>query len=269
MYSQNKLCILPELGGLQLQKVTYKTISFAPHFHEEYGLGVFLKGSQAKFYRRSKHVLSQGSICVLNPGEMHHACSIDQNGWTYRMLYIDAAMVKQVSGTQSGYPFFPDLVINDPELFQMIVNLHLILEQPEFDLLLKESKFIDVLEQLILRYADEPPRDYPLISSSKHIKMVKEHLDEYYNQNISLKTLSTLTELSPFYLLRLFKKEVGTTPHVYLTQRRIIKAKQLLTAGDSLCEVANKTGFVDQSHFTHRFRDIVGVTPGQYNPHIL
>ena len=89
---------------------------------------------------------------------------------------------------------------------------------------------------------------------------------ELYNDGdeISLELLSELTNLSPYYLLRLFKKEVGSTPHIYLTQRRIKKAKQFLTEGDSLSEVAYKTGFVDQSHFTNRFKTIVGMTPGQY-----
>ena len=53
-------------------------------------------------------------------------------------------------------------------------------------------------------------------------------------------------------------------PHLYLTQVRIERAKTLLTEGLPPAHVAAETGFVDQSHFTKRFKRIVGVTPGQY-----
>ncbi|MEN8155276.1 MAG: AraC family transcriptional regulator [Acidobacteriota bacterium] len=268
MDKQNKFWKLSGLRGLELHKATYKTHSFTPHFHEEYAIGIFLKGSQEKYYRRSTHIIHEGQICVVNPGEVHCASPADQNGWTYRMLYINSSLLRdmsaQITAKQQDYPFFPNLVINDKKLFKMILNLHQILEKPEVSLLLKESAFMSVMEQLILKYAVVQSPNRILRSSVKHIKKVKEYLDQNYEQEISLDLLSELTGLSPYYLLRLFKKEVGATPHVYLTQQRINKAKQFLTLGDPISDVAYKTGFVDQSHFTNRFKNIIGITPGQY-----
>ena len=40
MDNQNKFLKLPELGGIEVQKATYKSHSFTPHFHEEYGIGI-------------------------------------------------------------------------------------------------------------------------------------------------------------------------------------------------------------------------------------
>jgi len=265
---QNKFWKLPELGGLELQKATYRSHSFTPHFHEEYAIGIFVEGSQKKHHRGSTHILNEGQICVINPGEVHCASPADGKGWTYRMLYINASILKdiytQIIGKEQESPFFPNLDIDDDKLFNMILNLHLVLEKPASTLLEKESAFLSVMEQLIMKHADVKPKSRVLKSSGKHIKIVKEYLDQNYEQDISLEILSELTELSPFYLLRLFKKEVGATPHIYLTHRRIKKAKQFLSSEDSLADVAYKTGFVDQSHFTNRFKNIVGVTPGQY-----
>jgi len=267
MEKQNIIWKLKELGGLEVQKATY-THTFTPHFHEEYAIGIFLSGSQEKFYRGSTHIIREGQICVMNPGEVHSASPVDQEGWTYRILYANAPLLRdistQISEKEQGYPFFPNPVIDDRELFEVIFNLHLILENPEFSLLEKESAFVDAMEQLILKYADAQSQIQILKSSDKHIKKVKEYLDQNYGEDISLELLSELTKLSPYYLLRLFKKQVGSTPHKYLTQRRIKKAKEFLNRGDSLSDVAYKTGFVDQSHFTNRFKTIVGITPGQY-----
>ncbi len=267
MNKQNTIWKLKELGGLEVQKATY-THSFTPHFHEEYAISIFLKGSQEKCYRGLTHIIREGQICVINPGEVHFATPVDRDGWTYRILYANASLLRdiasQIMGKNGNFPIFPNPVIEDKKLFNIILNLHLILEKPEVSLLEKESVFVEAMEKLILKYADVKVNNKILKSSGKHIEKVKEYLDQNYGEEISLELLSELTGLSPYYLLRLFKKEVGATPHIYLTQRRINKAKQFLTLGDSLSDVAYKTGFVDQSHFTNRFKNIVGISPGQY-----
>ena len=268
MDNKNKFWKLPELDGLELQKATYRAHSFTPHFHEEYAIGILLEGSQEKYCRRSKHIIHKGKISVINPGEVHSAGPVDKNGWSYRMLFVNASLLReiytQIMGKQQDYPFFSKLVIDDDKLFNMVLSLHHILERPDTSLLEKESTFLSVMGKLLQKYTDVKSESRILKSSGKHINKVKEYLDQNYEEDISLEMLSELTKISPFYLLRLFKKEVGSTPHIYLTQRRIKKAKQFLTSGDSLSDVAYKTGFVDQSHFTNRFKNIVGITPGQY-----
>lgn len=111
MNKQNLFWKLPELGALELQKATYRNHSFTPHFHEEYAIGVFLSGSQEKYYRQTKHIIPEGAICLINPGEVHSARSVDNNGWSYRMLYPSSTMVRaiatQITGKEQDYPFFP------------------------------------------------------------------------------------------------------------------------------------------------------------------
>ena len=70
--------------------------------------------------------------------------------------------------------------------------------------------------------------------------------------------------MSPFHLVRSFKKELGLPPHVYLTQLRLQEAKHLLAQGDSLAETAAAVGFYDQSALSRHFKKIYGVTPGRY-----
>jgi AraC-like DNA-binding protein len=83
-------------------------------------------------------------------------------------------------------------------------------------------------------------------------------------ENPSLEQLSALAGLSQYHLVRVFRQETGLPPHTYLTQTRIERAKEQLQAGEPIAAVAATTGFADQSHFTKRFKRIVGVTPGQY-----
>ena len=57
----------------------------------------------------------------------------------------------------------------------------------------------------------------------------------------------------------------GTTPDAFVLERRLAKSRELLARTDlSLSEVAFAVGFADQIHFTRHFRQMVGVSPGQF-----
>jgi AraC-like DNA-binding protein len=83
-----------------------------------------------------------------------------------------------------------------------------------------------------------------------------------------LTQLAEHVSLSPYYLLRVFRAEVGMPPYAYLESVRIRQAQQLIKVGKPLADVAVEVGFSSQSHLTHRFKQIIGVTPGQYAPQL-
>ena len=78
--------------------------------------------------------------------------------------------------------------------------------------------------------------------------------------------MAAVARLSPYHFARQFKAATGLPPHQYVIARRVERAKQLLQGGGdfSLAEVAAHAGFSDQSQFSHHFKRIVGVTPGQF-----
>ena len=77
--------------------------------------------------------------------------------------------------------------------------------------------------------------------------------------------LAAIAQMSPYHFIRLFRKATGKTPHQYILDQRITKAKYLLQQGEiSISETAAIVGFCDQSHLTKYFRRITGVTPRQY-----
>ena len=70
--------------------------------------------------------------------------------------------------------------------------------------------------------------------------------------------------MPPFALARAFKRYYGLPPHAAHLRLRLDKARSLLLAGSPSAAVAAATGFVDQAHFTHRFRRAFGITPDAY-----
>ncbi len=97
------------------------------------------------------------------------------------------------------------------------------------------------------------------------IKKVCSYLNEHFNENFSLDDASSLAGVSPFYLSKLFKEETGETFVNYVTDKRLNKAKQLLSETDfSIKEITAQTGYNDQNYFSRLFKNKFGVTPTDF-----
>ena len=98
------------------------------------------------------------------------------------------------------------------------------------------------------------------------LRAVVEYVEEHLDAGLALEQMAAVARLSAYHFARQFKAATGLPPHQYVLTRRVERAKQLLQTGSdfSLAEVAAHAGFSDQSQFSHHFKRIVGVTPGQF-----
>jgi AraC family transcriptional regulator len=96
-------------------------------------------------------------------------------------------------------------------------------------------------------------------------KRVADYIDEHLNENISLRQLAAIAQLSPYHFARAFKQSFGAPPHRYHMNRRMERAKTMLEIpARSVTEVGMMLGFAETSSFTTSFRRSVGVTPSDY-----
>jgi len=97
------------------------------------------------------------------------------------------------------------------------------------------------------------------------LRRVREFIETHLEQTISIQALAATAGLSMYHFARAFKQSEGMTPHDYLVQCRVRRARDLLADTDlPLSEIALAAGFADQSHCARRFREHVGVTPSSY-----
>jgi AraC-like DNA-binding protein len=127
-----------------------------------------------------------------------------------------------------------------------------------------ESRFLWTLAQLIKHYAYTSSTEGALRKEKRAIQQARRYIEARFAQGVSLHELAHHVGLSPYYLLRAFRAEVGMPPYAYLENVRIRQAQRLIEAGKPLAEVAVEVGFSSQSHLTRRFKKIIGATPGQY-----
>ena len=98
------------------------------------------------------------------------------------------------------------------------------------------------------------------------LRRVKNYMEEHLQDKLSLDELAHETDYSRAHFLRMFRAATGKTPHQYLTERRIERAKNMLLEAKkiSLIDVAARCGFSSQSHLTRVFRRQVGATPSEF-----
>ncbi|MDQ8735203.1 response regulator [Paenibacillus sp. LHD-38] len=101
--------------------------------------------------------------------------------------------------------------------------------------------------------------------SSHTIAKVQRYIDEHYAQNISLTTLSNVFFIHPIYLSRLFKEKTGKNYLDYVTEVRIMRAKELLkNPALKVYEICQMVGYDSPRYFSKLFKSLTGMTPKEY-----
>ncbi len=96
-------------------------------------------------------------------------------------------------------------------------------------------------------------------------RQLVDYIEAHLDQPITLGELALRCNLSEYHFARMFRASFGLPPHQYLLARRLHRACQLLRLGlMPLGEIALVCGFASASHFSNRFRQAVGATPGEY-----
>jgi len=102
------------------------------------------------------------------------------------------------------------------------------------------------------------------------LRAVVEYIEEHLDAGLTLQQMAAAAHLSAYHFARQFKAATGAPPHQYVLGRRVERAQQLLQQDLdlSLAEIAASAGFSDQSQFSHHFKRLVGVTPGQFRTRV-
>lgn len=96
-------------------------------------------------------------------------------------------------------------------------------------------------------------------------RQLVDYIEAHLDQPITLGELALRCNLSEYHFARMFRSSFGLPPHQYLLARRLHRACQLLQLGVMpLGEIALLCGFASASHFSNRFRQALGATPGEY-----
>lgn len=257
-------------GSVDALRAMHFLHRFPPHFHDTFAIGVVESGYTRLRTLRGEWVARPGTVLAFSPGEIHSAEPLSDGGFTYRMVYPTIAFMHEigvdVSRVAAGQPLFRLPVIDDAGLGGELRRAH----EPLMGGAAVRSAEVRLLRGLrVLAERHGARRDAPAITRNPQLDLAiveraQGYLHERCAEQVRLAAVADRCGVSPFHLIRIFRRVVGVPPYAYLVQLRVNRAQAMLCRGSGVADVAYSCGFADQSHLTRTFKKAVGVPPGQY-----
>ena len=230
-------------NNIELIYCKNSSISYSTHTHiTNYTLGLVIEGKINIEQNLQNKTCALGDFFIIPPDIPH---SISPESETYSLLSIcfkkNYIYKNDINFISSHIKFLLECLANEKYIF---------IEQI--------SMLNEVIKAMLINVKKVEVSDTDEIF---HARVLLESMPE---NPFSIQELSKHVFISPYHLIRSFKKQIGLTPHKFQMQNRIRKAQRILLKSKSITEVALTTGFCDQSHFNKWFQKIVGLTPTEY-----
>lgn len=243
-----------------------REVCYSRHAHEHFSIGAITAGRSTYIHEQSQFEVAAGTVVLMNPGDVHACNPIDDQPWSYLMLYVETPWLTDLQhqlgfSQDSAFRRFSITHSHDLELFAGLKSLYDVLVDPQQDVLRKHSTAVEFFTDVQQRLN---PVDQPLREPNFKLERAADYIRDNCTQTLKLEDICEAAQLSPSYLIRAFKQHYGMTPHAFLINRRIQFARDRLRSGRLIADVALEAGFADQAHFQRAFKQHLAATPGQY-----
>lgn len=104
---------------------------------------------------------------------------------------------------------------------------------------------------------------YPRKDLTERIISAKQFIDHHYAKNIDLEAICKEAYISKYHFIRLFKRYYGRTPHQYLAEVRVKKAKKLIQNGMTVRGACFSVGYNSVTSFSSLFKKMNGTAPSR------
>lgn len=246
----------------------YTRMPRAMHRHEDRVEIVFIReGSGIHIIGERPYHTRKGDLLIYNSGVLHDE-SADPGA--NMSVYCCAFKNLKLSGLPANTltePRTPVVLASGDfhaEFDNLLGMLYRQIKAPhqyagEFCNQLLQSLIVLVLSLIRDNEAETESRGFDLGEQIRH------YIDDHYQDDIDLKSISDELRLSPYYLAHRFKDSVGCSPRQYLIRRRIGEAQSLLINTElSVTEIATRVGYDNSNYFQTAFKKVVGITPNSY-----
>lgn len=240
--------------------------NMSAHTHEAYVFWINCAGGENVDIRGCRDILQPDSFGVVAPGDVHgnNACSKERR---LLSIYVREEVLNDVA-TQMGCPgeapvAFASRLYGDRQSHRALRRLHGFLRNGCEPGRTREV-FLETCAMLLQRHGQVSGVKHRLGASGAKVSTAKAIIRERLAESVPLETFAEECGCTVYHLIRLFRREVGMTPHAWLMNMRILHAQRLLGTGMAPGQVAAECGFSDQSHLSRRFKARFGATPGMY-----
>lgn len=246
------------------------------HSHDHLELAFVLAGAGKYQIEGEMYEVREGDLLIFNPGVKHQALLSESSSVATTEFFVGFSDF-QLPGYPHNYLPVPNgkhIIHSTGEFRQKLSRICASMDAESR--MYKEGRYFMLkayLMQLILLVIREqcdavsPTGSCAFESVNKKyvVERIINYFEEHFSDKISLDQIAENMYLSPFYISKIFKSEVGDTPIRYLINIRLEKAKALLEEerGSSIQEIAAMVGYDDAYHFSKLFKKRYGISPSQ------
>ena len=242
------------------------------HYHSFHKILVLLAGRASYAIEGQSYALEPGDVVLVPRGSIHRPEIAPGQAYERYILYIAPEFLQKASTAETdlgscfrlaaekySYVLRPDREVRIVRLLETLRDSQAApgYGQELLDKALVTQFLIAVtrdLEARQLQYVASASCDEKIVSILKYLNL---HLSERQ----SIDSLSRQFYISKYYMMRRFKAETGYTIHGYLTEKRLLLARERIRAGEALGQVSEACGFQDYSTFSRAYKKRFGASP--------
>ena len=230
------------------------------HTHEELTIFAIKEGSLNLIFNDTSFEFLPNQIVIIN-NNIPHLASLNTQSKDGYVIYLKKEYLRTIDfDLKSSFE-----LVKQKSIHKNFIKMCDCLLDNKVSLLEKEEKFFS----FCLSFFSFESKQIQIEEESSLALDIKKYLDEKYLEEFILDDLAKSFDLSVIHLIRVFKKEFGLPIHSYILNKKVHFAKELLSSNLPIIEVAQNSGFFDQSHLNRSFKRIFQITPKEYQKHIF
>ncbi|MDD7305188.1 MAG: AraC family transcriptional regulator [Peptoniphilaceae bacterium] len=225
-----------------------------------------------------KFTIRKGNICIINKKQLHRISCADENGCTFKNLFIDPSFF---TANKKIYDKYIDPILNNDNVSQIIVNSNTSLNK-EINKLIDEIYYLEKEKPLcyelsVIAYIHLMFKEIYCYIKTKKIANKKSSSDivlfmkmtsfiyENFSEKISLDDIASVANISRSKCSNIFKKYADNSPIEFLNLYRLeVSIEKLINNDQQISEMALECGFGQQSYYNKLFLREYKITPSEY-----
>lgn len=253
--------IYKKSAGVTVLSASMTEFVYKRHSHEEYALGVTLRGIQQYHLDGSLCSSHQNGVMLFSPEQAHDGSAADKDGIDYVMVYIPIELLSEISGSREILRFNSPIIYDD-KLALSILNLS--------DCILNDRNEA-LSSELLVKLITVVAKSHIQTTYIKPDELIKRSIDMMRSNLGAVLRLDDIChelQISKYQFIRLFKAYAGIAPYQYFLNCKVECAKRLIEASEDVYTVVLNCGFFDLAHLNRHFKGIYGTTALEYSRYV-
>ena len=242
------------------------------HYHEFYKLLFFISGSGEYVVEGKRYSLTPGDVVLIGKHFIHRPEFSPEVPCERIILYISPEFLEKTSSascdlTECFSREYDHVLRPNEKIRQTFLSILTGIEQELASKRYgKEILTAGMLLRLMVEIArsirhKEVQKPEPILPKSERMLEIVQYLDAHLTEDLSIELLAEKFYLSRYHLMRRFRDETGTTIHAYISDHRLMLARNYIDQGIPATEACFRCGFGSYSSFSRAYNKFFGTTP--------